>query len=348
MICLTNLTRARTCHDYLLMKLQTQVVRRLIQVSLDEDWVQCAPSGWRKTTPLMIKSSSLWPDQPMAQTNSVSFTHGYAAKTYPDWHLTVPRFCCISKEAGFLKGISVVGLKSLLCVCSTLLWSLWRKLDWIDRGRRFSVPFRCSGPRVPVLRRFVSGGPQKRWTSTLHAGKRVVISRTAPFGWKLSTCHRALGPLCHGVQLSKCHRSLVTQWGLVSAVFLREHWVNLLSHLWSIIWFSQSSWKDCVPRILTHNVQWVKAHKQFGLELEERRSPVWVLLRTWRKEGFLSCGCGLDQQLLWQFQHQIVYPGASFFAVSAVVCLSFQLLLGHLIECYKQYLGRGYTKRMFD
>ena len=40
------------------------------------------------------------------------------------------------------------------------------------------------------------------------------------------------------------------------------------------------------PRILDRVVEWVKAHKQFGLEFEERGSRTWVFVRTWRRDSF--------------------------------------------------------------
>ena len=47
------------------------------------------------------------------------------------------------------------------------------------------------------------------------------------------------------------------------------------------------------PRILHRVVEWVEAHKQFGLEFEERGSRTWVFVRTWRRDSFYRLAVGL-------------------------------------------------------
>ena len=46
-------------------------------------------------------------------------------------------------------------------------------------------------------------------------------------------------------------------------------------------------------RILARVTEWMKAHKQFGFEFEERESYTWVFLRTWRKENFYRVALGV-------------------------------------------------------
>ena len=54
------------------------------------------------------------------------------------------------------------------------------------------------------------------------------------------------------------------------------------------------------PRILDRVVEWVKAHKQFGLEFEERSSRTWVFVRTWRRDSFYRVAVGvIDRYLAW-------------------------------------------------
>ena len=47
------------------------------------------------------------------------------------------------------------------------------------------------------------------------------------------------------------------------------------------------------PRILDRVVQWVKAHKQFGLEFQEGGSRTWVFVRTWRTDSFYRVAVGV-------------------------------------------------------
>ena len=46
------------------------------------------------------------------------------------------------------------------------------------------------------------------------------------------------------------------------------------------------------PRILGRVAEWVKAHKQFGLEFEDRGSRTWVFVRTWRWDSFYRVAVG--------------------------------------------------------
>ena len=47
------------------------------------------------------------------------------------------------------------------------------------------------------------------------------------------------------------------------------------------------------PRILVQVIEWVKAHKQRGLEFKDRGFHIWVFLRTWRKKNFYSVAVGV-------------------------------------------------------
>ena len=47
------------------------------------------------------------------------------------------------------------------------------------------------------------------------------------------------------------------------------------------------------PRILDRVVKWVKVHKQFGIEFEERGSRTWVFVRTWRRDSFYRVTVGV-------------------------------------------------------
>ena len=74
------------------------------------------------------------------------------------------------------------------------------------------------------------------------------------------------------------------------------------------------------PRILNRVVEWVKAHKQFGLEFEERGSRTWVFVRTWRKDSFYRVAVGVIDRYYGDASRELVVLGQ--------VCV--QLVAGHL------------------
>ena len=42
-----------------------------------------------------------------------------------------------------------------------------------------------------------------------------------------------------------------------------------------------------LPRILTRVVDWVRAHRQFGVEFVTHGSGTWVFIRTWKAGEFV-------------------------------------------------------------
>ena len=67
----------------------------------------------------------------------------------------------------------------------------------------------------------------------------------------------------------------------------------LINHL-----FQSVNLNGMLPRVLTRITEWLKAHKQFGLEFEERGSHTWVFLGDMALKGLLPCGSGRDRPLL--------------------------------------------------
>ena len=154
-----------------------------------------------------------------------------------------------------------------------------------EKFLRWENPFSCSGPRGPVPRRFDSGYVRKR-------------SSSSPSAWRfrpLLMCSNWVGVMNESNvfevvrldgQSSKCHRCLVMKWGLVlcrnSSGTLGILFVTFL-----IIRLFYSIIKiGVVLPTLAHITEWVKAHKQFGFDLQELRSHTWVFLRMWRIKNF--------------------------------------------------------------
>ena len=63
------------------------------------------------------------------------------------------------------------------------------------------------------------------------------------------------------------------------------------------------------PRILARVVEWVKTHKQFGLEFEDRGSRTWVFVRTWRQDSFYRVAVGVIDRYHGDASSELVILG---------------------------------------
>ena len=87
----------------------------------------------------------------------------------------------------------------------------------------------------------------------------------------------------------------VTWWRnevLVSSVCPPEHMCRLFVTYLLIYLFQSFILNGMFPRILDRVAEWVKAHKQFGLEFEDRGSRTGVFVRTWRRDSFYRVAVG--------------------------------------------------------
>ena len=73
---------------------------------------------------------------------------------------------------------------------------------------------------------------------------------------------------------------------LVSSVCPPEYMCRLFVAYLLIYLFQSIILNGMFPRFFDRVVEWVKAHKQFGLEFEDRGSRTWVFVRTWRRDSF--------------------------------------------------------------
>ena len=103
------------------------------------------------------------------------------------------------------------------------------------------------------------------------------------------------------------------------------------------------------PRFLDQVVEWVKAHKQFGLEFEDRGSRIWVFVRTWRRDSFYRVAVGVTDRYLGYANSELVILGQVLWAIgsrASLVSLSGGSLT--LVESYKEYLGSGCMRGVLD
>ena len=80
---------------------------------------------------------------------------------------------------------------------------------------------------------------------------------------------------------------------LVSSVCPPDHMGRLFVTYLLIYLFQSIMLNGMFPRILDRVAEWVKAHKQFGLEFEDRGWRTWVFVRTWRRDSFYRVALGV-------------------------------------------------------
>ena len=103
------------------------------------------------------------------------------------------------------------------------------------------------------------------------------------------------------------------------------------------------------PRILDRVVEWLKAHKQFGLEFEERCSRTWVFVRTWRRDNFYRVAVGVIDRYHGDASSELVIPGQILCAIGSGASLVSISGGSHtLVEFYKEYLGSGCMRGVLD
>ena len=90
------------------------------------------------------------------------------------------------------------------------------------------------------------------------------------------------------------------------------------------------------PRILDRVVEWVKAHKQFGLEFEEPGSRTWVFVRIMRRESFYRVAVGVIDRYHGDASSELVILGQVLCAIGSEASLfSFSGGSSTLVKCYK-------------
>ena len=62
-------------------------------------------------------------------------------------------------------------------------------------------------------------------------------------------------------------------------------------------------------RVLDRVVEWVKTHKQFGLEFEDRGSRTGLFVRTWRRDSFYRMAVGVIDRYLGDANSELVILG---------------------------------------
>ena len=113
--------------------------------------------------------------------------------------------------------------------------------------------------------------------------------------------------------------------------------------LWSILL------NGMLPRILTRVVDWVRAHRQFGVKFATHGSATWVFIRTWEAGEFVRVAVAIIDRYYGDANSELAILGKILSAVGSGASLVSLVGGSHtLVECYKEYLGSGYTKTLVD
>ena len=104
---------------------------------------------------------------------------------------------------------------------------------------------------------------------------------------------------------------------LVSSVCPPEHMCRLVFTYLLIYLFQSIILDGMFPRFLDRVVEWVKVHKQFGLEFEDRGYRTWVFVRTWRRDSFYRVAVGVIDRYLGDANSELVILGQVLYAIGS-------------------------------
>ena len=104
-----------------------------------------------------------------------------------------------------------------------------------------------------------------------------------------------------------------------------------------------------LPRILTRVVDLVRAHRQFSVEFATHGSATCVYIRTWKAGEFVRVAVAIIDRYFGDANSELAILGKILSAVGSGASLVSLSGGSHtLVECYKEYLGSGYTKTLVD
>ena len=104
-----------------------------------------------------------------------------------------------------------------------------------------------------------------------------------------------------------------------------------------------------LPRILTRVVDWVRAHRQFSVEFSTHGSATWVYIRTCKAGEFVRVAVAIIDRYYGDANSELAILGKILSAVGSGASLVSPSGGSHtLVECYREYLGSGYTKTLVD
>ena len=102
-------------------------------------------------------------------------------------------------------------------------------------------------------------------------------------------------------------------------------------------------------RIAARVVNCVKTHRQFILEFENHGSSTWVFMKTWKTTEFVRVTVTIIDPYYNDLSSEAVILGKILCAIGIGASLISLSGGSHTpVDCYKQYLGNGYTRTLVD
>ena len=104
-----------------------------------------------------------------------------------------------------------------------------------------------------------------------------------------------------------------------------------------------------LPRNMTRVVDWVRAHRQFGVEISTHGSATWVHIRMWKAGEFVRVAVAIIDRYYGDANSEQPILGKILSAVGSGPSLVSPSAGSHtLVDCFREYLGSDYTKTLVD
>ena len=121
-------------------------------------------------------------------------------------------------------------------------------------------------------------------------------------------------------------------------------WFGFLNVLFQFILLN-----GMLPRVLARVVDWMRAHRQFGVEFVTHGSSTWVFIRTWKSSEFVIVAVAIIDRYYGGPSSNLKIHGK---VLCAIDCGASLISLSggshNLVDCNKECLGSGYRKTFVD
>ena len=104
-----------------------------------------------------------------------------------------------------------------------------------------------------------------------------------------------------------------------------------------------------LPRTLRRVVDRVRAHWHFGVKFATHGSATWLYIKTWKSSEFIRVAIAIIDRFYSDANSKLTIVGKIVSAIGSGASLISLSGGSHtLVDCYKEYLGIGYTKTLVD
>ena len=101
--------------------------------------------------------------------------------------------------------------------------------------------------------------------------------------------------------------------------------------------------------IMARIVDWVRAHRQFSVDFSTHGSATWVYIRTWKAGEFVRVAVTIIDLYYGDANSELAFLWKILSAIGSGASLVSLSGGSHtLVDCYREYLGSGYSKTLVD